>query len=92
LLNILNLVGDFVGFFVTSVLLTLFFKSKGKKFHKWKIIDVAATASLIIFAFSLLLGVVISGLTIQYFYIASIALVSRFIAITLGIVVANMFK
>ncbi len=85
--------GDFLGFVIASFIITLYFHVKKKVFFKKKdAINVAATASLAIFVFSLVMVYLFQSPSFPFsFSFLAERFVTRFAAIVLGIWVYNFF-
>jgi mannose/fructose/N-acetylgalactosamine-specific phosphotransferase system component IIC len=90
-LNFLYVVGDFIGFFITSIAITaIFHNKKNRDFRGWEIIEIGATCSLTLFILTILFFILIAQqFPPSLFYALLATLVTRMIAVSIGIWVYN---
>jgi mannose/fructose/N-acetylgalactosamine-specific phosphotransferase system component IIC len=90
-LRFLPIIGDFIGFFITSLAITaIFHNKKNKKFRGWEILEIGATCSLTIFIFAVLFFILFTQqFPVSLYHILLTTIVTRFIAVSGGIWVYN---
>ncbi len=91
ILGFLPLIGDFIGFFISAIVITaIIYNKTRKKFKSQEIFEIAVTCSFTMFVLGIMFFVIfMQQLTESLFYLLSGALITRFIAISGGIWVFN---